>query len=112
MTISIGLAQVILGVYGVLMIVGGLMGYMKGGSKVSLFAGAIAGGLCIVATWMSFDQPADGLSFGGIVAFLLTGVFINRFSKTRAFVPAGLMLVLSLFVGTMIILVQRQIGLE
>ena len=99
--------QIVLGAYGVLLIVGGIMGYVKARSRESLFAGAISGGLCVGATWLSLDQPAEGFTIGSLVAFLLAGVFINRFAKTRRFVPAGIVLTLSLVVGIILLLVQQ-----
>lgn len=104
--------QVVMGSYGALLIVGGLMGYVKGGSKVSLFAGAIAGGLCVGATWLSMDQPGNGLTLGALIAFLLAGVFINRFAKTRKVVPAGVILVLSLIVGALLMTLLQNLGLS
>ena len=104
--------QVVMGSYGALLIVGGLMGYVKGGSKVSLFAGAIAGGPCVGATWLSMDQPGNGLTLGALIAFLLAGVFINRFAKTRKVVPAGVILVLSLIVGALLMTLLQNLGLS
>ena len=95
--------QVVLGFYGVLLIGGGVMGYRTAGSRVSLFAGAIAGGLCIGGTWLSVDHPQDGFTLGGLVAFMLTGVFINRFAKTRKLMPSGVVLALSLVVGVLML---------
>ena len=43
------IGQMAMGVYGVLLIAGGMMGYVKLRSRVSLFAGAITGGLCVGA---------------------------------------------------------------
>ena len=110
--ISLLTGQVVLAGYGVLMIAGGLMGYLKGGSKVSLFAGAIAGGLCVGATWLSVEQPGDGLTLGALVAFLLAGVFINRSAKTRKLVPAGVILLLSLLVGALLMALLQDLGLS
>ena len=107
---SILAGQVVLGVYGFLLIVGGIMGFVKSQSRVSLFAGAVSGGLCVGAAWLSVDQPSEGFTIGSLVAFLLAGVFINRFAKTRKLMPAGMVLVLSLIVG--ILLMMTQQGLE
>jgi uncharacterized membrane protein (UPF0136 family) len=103
------IGQIVMGVYGVLLIAGGVMGYVKSKSRVSLFAGAIAGGLCVGATWLSLDQPAEGFTIGSLVALLLTGVFINRFAKTRKFMPAGMILVMSAIVGVALMLIQQNL---
>ena len=101
--------QVLLGVYGVLLIAGGVMGYIKAQSKVSLFAGAISGGLAVGAAWLSVDQPIQGFTIGSLVAFLLTGVSINRLAKTRKFMPSGMILVLSAIVGVSLMLLQQEL---
>ena len=99
--------QVVLSVYGVLLIVGGMMGYVKSKSRASLFAGAISGGLCVGAAWLSVDQPSEGFTVGSLVAFLLAGVFINRFAKTRKIMPAAVVLILSLVVGILLMITQQ-----
>jgi uncharacterized membrane protein (UPF0136 family) len=99
--------QVVLSVYGVLLIVGGMMGYVKSKSRASLFAGAISGGLCVGAAWLSVDQPSEGFTVGSLVAFLLAGVFINRFAKTRKIMPAAVILILSLVVGILLMITQQ-----
>ena len=106
---DIVIGQIAMGVYGLLLIAGGMMGYVKSRSRVSLFAGAIAGGLCVGATWLSLDQPAEGFTIGSLVALLLTGVFINRFAKTRKFMPAGMILVMSAIVGVALMLIQQNL---
>ena len=104
---SVFTGQVVLSVYGVLLIVGGMMGYVKSKSRASLFAGAISGGLCVGAAWLSVDQPSEGFTVGSLVAFLLAGVFINRFAKTRKIMPAAVVLILSLVVGILLMITQQ-----
>lgn len=80
----------ILWIYIVLLIVGGLFGFLKGKSKISLVlsvAFAVALTLCVLhvipfqySTWI-------------LVALLV--VFAWRLIKTRKFMPAGLMLILT-----------------
>jgi len=83
--------QTVLWVYIVLLVIGGLLGFFKGKSKVSLImsvAFAIALGFC-----------AAGIIFQPYVADLLLvvllGVFTSRVVKTKKFMPAGLMLVIT-----------------
>jgi uncharacterized membrane protein (UPF0136 family) len=104
---SIFQGQIVLGLYGVLLIVGGVIGYVKVRSRVSLFAGAITGGLCVGAVWLSLDQPAEGFTMGSLVAFLVAGVFINRLAKTRRAMPAGIVLAVSLFVGILLMVILQ-----
>jgi uncharacterized membrane protein (UPF0136 family) len=101
--------QIILGAYGLLLLAGGLMGFAKGGSRVSLYAGGITGGLCLGAVWLSVDHPGEGYTIGALVAFLLTGVFINRFRKTKKAMPAGMLMLLSLAVGLSLMMILRDL---
>ena len=101
--------QAVLGVYGVLLILGGVMGMVKAGSRVSLFAGGACGLASLVALWVSLDDPALGLLIGGVLALLLTGVFIGRFVRTRKLMPAGVVLLLSLAVGILLIAIRQKL---
>lgn len=101
--------QVLMAVYGVLLIVGGVMGWVKAQSRVSLFAGAITGGLSIGAAWLSVDDPVQAFTIGSLIAFLLTGVSINRLAKTRKFMPSGMILVLSAIVGITLMMMHQDL---
>jgi uncharacterized membrane protein (UPF0136 family) len=83
--------NVVLWVYIGLLIIGGLVGYFKARSPVSLImsvAFAIALALC-----------AGGIIAQAAVADALLGalllVFVMRLAKTRKFMPAGLMLAIT-----------------
>jgi uncharacterized membrane protein (UPF0136 family) len=69
-------------IYGLVVLLGGVMGYVKAKSQVSLLAGVGSG---IV-----------GLGLATLIAFILFVVFVIRFFRTRSFMPAGLMMVFSL----------------
>lgn len=106
------LAQVALVVYGVLLIVGGIIGKVKSGSSASLFAGAASGAIALVGFWQSTNDPATGLLTGGLVGLMLTGIFMSRFIRTRQFMPAGLILILSLLVGIVTMMARQEYLLE
>jgi uncharacterized membrane protein (UPF0136 family) len=80
--------------YGVLAIVGGIMGYVKAKSKASLISGSISGLLVILGGVMQLQGQAWGLIIAAIVTAVLVIVFAMRLAKTRKFMPAGLMSVL------------------
>jgi uncharacterized membrane protein (UPF0136 family) len=103
------LAQGVLVVYGVLMIVGGMMGKVKGNSSASLVAGGLTGFVSLIGFWKSLSDPMLGLLIGAMVGLLLTGVFISRFARSRKFMPAGLILVLSLIVGLLCMMARKEI---
>lgn len=84
-------SNMVLWIYIVLLLVGGLMGYLKAGSKVSLVlsvAFAVLLGLC-AAQVIRVPYLAEAL----LMALLI--VFVVRFVKTRKLMPAGLMLLLT-----------------
>ncbi|MEH2242460.1 TMEM14 family protein [Nostoc sp.] len=82
--------------YGILAIVGGIIGYIQAKSKVSLLSGSISGLLLILAAYFQLQ----GQTWGSIVAVLVTAVLVVvfgfRLAKTRKFMPAGLMTILGI----------------
>ena len=82
-------------VYGVLMVLGGLMG-LRAGSKTSLYAGAGSGVLLLVAWYVSRVNLAAGLWLGLVLTVLLAATFVGRWKKTGKFMPSGMLLLLSL----------------
>ena len=82
-------------VFGVLTIVGGIIGYVKAGSVISIVAGAITGILLIVAGAILPAYRELGLGLGLFTSAILAGQFIPRTLRTRRLVPGGLMALLS-----------------
>lgn len=82
-------------VFGVLTIAGGIIGYVKAGSAISLVAGAITGILLVVAGWLLPQHRELGLALGLLTSAILAGQFIPRVFRTRRLVPAGVMSLLS-----------------
>jgi len=81
--------------FGLVTIAGGIMGYVKARSTVSLSAGAISGGLLLVAAFLLPSHAVVGLTLGGLISLLLTGYFLPAFFRSRQIEPAGMMSVLS-----------------
>ena len=90
-------AQLILIGYAVLLLVGGFLGYRKAGSRPSLIAGSISGALALLAAGLAFLDPRF-VGLGVVLAGLMLVVFLIRLTKTRRFMPSGLLLVASLLV--------------
>ncbi|MGF1538701.1 MAG: TMEM14 family protein [Elainellaceae cyanobacterium] len=84
--------------YGILAIVGGVMGYKSAGSKPSLISGVISGVLLILGGILQLAGVLWGEILAAIVAAVLVVVFAVRLAKTRRFMPAGLMLVAGVLV--------------
>jgi uncharacterized membrane protein (UPF0136 family) len=90
-------------IYGLVVLLGGVMGYLKAKSKASLFSG-LGSGTALLVAWIVCRQAAmAGLGLATLIALVLFVVFIFRFLKTRAFMPAGLMMVFS-FAATVVFL--------
>lgn len=84
--------NLILWIYVVLLVVGGLIGFLKGKSKVSLIMSVIfAAALSLCAAGVIVQPYAIDV----LLAALLV-VFGMRLAKTKKFMPAGLMLVVTL----------------
>ncbi|MEM6754297.1 MAG: TMEM14 family protein [Cyanobacteria bacterium P01_C01_bin.38] len=82
--------------YGILSIVGGIIGYKSAGSKVSLISGTISGLLLLVAAYLQLQGQTWGLNLAVVITSVLVVVFAVRLAKTRKLMPAGLMVVLGL----------------
>jgi uncharacterized membrane protein (UPF0136 family) len=93
--LMLGAAKIYFIVFGILTIAGGIVGYVKAGSVISIIAGSISGILLLVAAWLMPDHQAAGLILALVVSVLLAGQFVPKFFSTHKVMPAGLMSVLS-----------------
>lgn len=86
--------QLILWVYIALLITGGLIGFLKAKSKASLIASlAFAVPLSLCAAGVVSAPAAEYLA--NTLLGILAGFFGTRFAMTKAFMPGGLMALLS-----------------
>jgi uncharacterized membrane protein (UPF0136 family) len=82
--------------YGVIMILGGIMGYVKVRSKASLLSG-VGMGLALLASGYGVWQGSrESLVVSVVIAALLVVLFAIRLAKTRRFMPLGVLAILSL----------------
>ncbi len=86
----------ILWAYIVLLLVGGLIGFLKAGSKISLITSAVSAALLVVTTFRSVFQPGFRHSAAEVIMALLIIVFAIRLTKTKKFMPSGLMFALTI----------------
>jgi uncharacterized membrane protein (UPF0136 family) len=93
--ISHHVAQLSLAIYGLLLAIGGYIGF-RAGSKTSLRAGLIAGVLAFIGAGTVTDNGVLGLRFGSFVAGAMIVVFGIRLAKTRKLLPSGVLLGLSI----------------
>ncbi len=91
-----GAVQISLLVYGILILLGGIMGFVKAKSKASLIAGGLSGVALLLAYMYSLQNLKDGLLAACGVTSLLTIVFAMRLAKTKKFMPSGMLLILTM----------------
>jgi len=99
--------QITLGIYAVLLAVGGVIGYFKAGSRPSLIAGSISAIAAALALGLSIRSNRWGVPLGLILSISLFVLFGYRYAaKTRKFMPSGLLAVASLVVLAVMFLVM------
>lgn len=88
-------ADTVLWLYIVLLLVGGLIGFFKAKSKVSLITSAVFAAALVLAQTGIFDPKVARILVNVLMAVLLV-VFAVRLAKTKKFMPSGLMLVVTI----------------
>ena len=86
----------VLWIYIVLLVVGGLIGFLKAGSKVSLI---MSGAFAAVLILCAIPGVLDGnfrKNLANILMAVLVVVFAMRLAKTKKFMPAGMMLAMTI----------------
>ena len=88
-------ANTVLWIYIVLLLVGGLIGFFKANSKVSLITSAVFAAVLVLTQTGIFDSRVARNLVNVLMAVLLV-VFAVRLAKTKKFMPSGLMLVVTI----------------
>lgn len=83
-------------VYGVIMILGGIAGFVRVGSKASLISGVGFGLVLLVCGFGVWNGLQSNLVAAEVIALLLVVLFAMRYAKKQRFMPAGMLAVLSL----------------
>ena len=84
-------------IFGVLTLVGGIIGYAKAKSLTSLIAGVVCGvGLFTAAGLVHFSLTDPALITGLLISISLAGKFVPDFIHKKAVFPGGIMSVLSI----------------
>ena len=85
-------SKTVLWVYIILLVAGGLVGFLKAGSKASLIASAsFAAALILCAIGVIFQPHVADIILAVLLVF-----FAVRLAKSKKFMPNGLMLVLTI----------------
>jgi len=85
----------VLWTYIILLLVGGLIGFFKAKSKVSLITSTVFAAILILAAIPGILVASLRENVINIVMALLLVVFAIRLAKTKKFMPSGLMLVVT-----------------
>ena len=88
-------ANTVLWIYIVLLLIGGLIGFFKANSKVSLISSSVFAAVLVLTQTGIFKPPVSLMLVNVLLAALLV-VFAIRLAKTKKFMPSGLMLILTL----------------
>lgn len=88
-------SSIISNIYSALLILGGIMGFVKAHSKMSLITGIVSGALVFLACKIGAKKPKEGYLFVAAISLVLAIFFSMRFASSHAFMPSGLMLILS-----------------
>ena len=98
------MTTLILAVYIVFLLVGGVLGFLKAGSKVSLITAAVFAAALAFCAW---GPVPYGLRIAIVLQAALAIVFAVRYWKTRKLMPAGLMLAVTLLAVVLELVVAR-----
>jgi len=89
-------------VYGALVFAGGWVGYKKAGSRPSLISSSLSAAVLLIAAVLSLSGISAGYMVAMVVALVLLVFFGYRLAKGGKFMPAGLMVAVSL--ATLVVL--------
>ena len=79
-------------IYGVMLILGGVMGFLKAHSKISLLTGVMSGLIVLLSCKI---KSKSAYLYVSAISLVLAGFFSYRFAHSHALMPAGVMLILS-----------------
>jgi uncharacterized membrane protein (UPF0136 family) len=97
--------------YAFLVLVGGIIGYVKAQSAVSLMTGVLSSLFLSISAFSLFKGKRIGFFFSLLLTGLLTAFFAYRLLMSHSFMPAGLMCLVSLAVlATLLACKRKQIS--
>lgn len=88
-------ANTVLWVYIVLLLVGGLIGFYKAKSQVSLIMSSIFAALLVLTAVPGIFERRFAMDLSNTIMAVVLVVFAIRLAKTKKFMPAGMMLVVT-----------------
>ena len=85
----------VLWIYIILILAGGLFGFFKAKSRVSLITSAVAAALLVITAIPGLLQPSLARGLADLIMAALLVVFAVRLAKTKKFIPSGMMLIIT-----------------
>jgi uncharacterized membrane protein (UPF0136 family) len=95
-------------VYAVVMILGGIAGFVRVGSKASLISGVGFGLILLGSGYGVWRGYQSSLVSAEVIALLLVVLFAIRYAKKHRFMPAGMLAILSLVAAVMFALAMKR----
>ena len=95
---------IIVWVYGALVLAGGAMGWAKAKSKPSLISGIVFGVALGFFGYGIYQGHTSDIRVAAAIAGLLGVIMGIRFAKSKKFMPAGLVAILSVVVVALLLL--------
>ncbi|MDN3506446.1 MAG: TMEM14 family protein [Simkaniaceae bacterium] len=95
-------------IYGIIILLGGFMGYTQAASTTSLIMGLVFGVLLLIAAGGMLKNHLLPAYFGIILILLLDAFFTYRWLFTFQFIPAGLLSIISTIVLIAVVLLIRK----
>ena len=90
------MAVLVVGVFGLFSLVGGVIGYMKAKSRASLIAGTISGILLLMCAVGLRQDSRVAIAGSALIAILLGGRFLGTWRRNHRVMPDLLMVLLSM----------------
>ena len=100
------IGQITLGIYALLLAVGGVMGFVKARSHASLISGVLSAIFAVVALGCMLMRNHNlGVTLGALLSVVLFVLFGYRYAiHNRRFMPSGMLAVVSLIVFAVMLL--------
>lgn len=108
------LYRIVIGLYGLINIAGGIIGFATANSIMSLIVGGLSGLFLVYLAWAAETKPAFALRTAGIVTFVLLAFWVYRFESLRQAGDKTMMAMmnLGLAVGVLAILVGGHLAAQ
>lgn len=103
--------HITLGIYAILLGVGGVMGFVRARSHASLVSGLLSAVFAVVALGLAIMKNRFGFPLGALLSIVLFVLFGYRYAiRNKKFMPSGLLAVVSLIVMLVMMIVADWTG--